>query len=204
MGQKVHPKGFRLGVYIDWDARWFARKSYGEQVLEDMFIREYLDKQLERAEISRIEIEKAGDNVRVIIHTAKPGAVIGKKGQEIESLRSGIAKIIKRSVEISVQEEKQPELNAAIVANNIAAQIEKRVGYKQAIKRAALACMKTGARGVKIRVAGRLGGAEIARDEWVRLGSVPLHTLRANIDYCLAEAQTTYGVIGVKVWISKG
>lgn len=204
MGQKVHPRGFRLGVYTDWDARWFARKSYGDQLLEDMFIREYLDGRLERAEISRIEIEKAGDNVRVIIHTARPGAVIGKKGQEIDSLRTGLAKKLKRNVEISVQEESQPELNAMIVANNIAAQIEKRVGYKQAMKRAALASMKSGAKGVKIRVAGRLAGAEIARDEWVRVGSVPLHTLRANIDYGFAEARTTYGIIGVKVWISKG
>ncbi len=205
MGQKVHPIGFRLGVYRDWDARWFARGSYGKLAMEDMQIRKFLDKRLERAEIARVEIEKAGDNVRVIIHSGRPGVVIGKKGQEINALRTELAKKIgKKSVEISVQEVKKPELDATLVAKNIAEQLEKRVSYKKASKRAAMNSMRSGAKGIKICCAGRLHGAEIARTEWVRLGSVPLHTLRSDIDYGFAEAKTTYGIIGVKVWICKG
>lgn len=205
MGQKVHPIGFRLGVYRDWDARWFARKSYGEQILEDLAIRKYLESFFDAAEVSRIEIEKAGDNVRVIIHSARPGVVIGKKGQEIENLRKELAKLTKRaSVDVSVQEIKNPELDATLVAKNIASQLEKRANFKQVMKRAAATSMRSGAKGIKICCSGRLGGAEIARSEWTRVGSVPLHTLRSDIDYGFAEAKTTYGIIGVKVWICKG
>lgn len=205
MGQKVNPNGFRLGVYRDWDARWFARDSYGKQVLEDIEIRKYLKKALENAEVGRLEIEKTGDLVKVIVHSARPGQVIGKKGQEIDTLRRELASRLSRStVDISVQEVKNPELDATLVAKNIAVQLEKRVSYKQAIKRAALSAMKSGAKGIKICVAGRLAGAEIARSEWIKQGSVPLHTLRSDIDYGFAEAYTTYGLIGVKVWICKG
>lgn len=205
MGQKVHPIGFRLGVYRDWDARWFARKSYGQQILEDLKIRKYLEKVFETAEIARIEIEKAGENIRVIIHSARPGIVIGKKGQEIEALRKDLAKLLNRAnVDVSVQEVKNPELDATLVAKNIASQLEKRANFKQAMKRAAASSIRSGALGVKICCGGRLGGAEIARDEWFRGGSIPLHTLRADVDYGFAEAMTTYGVIGVKVWIHKG
>lgn len=205
MGQKVNPIGFRLGVYRDWDARWFARDSYGKQALEDLAIRRYLNSALANAEIARIEIEKAGDNVRVIIHSGRPGVVIGKKGQEIESLRNALAKKLNKSnVEVSVQEVKNAELDATLVAKNIAEQLEKRASFKKVMKRAALSAMKSGAKGVKIRCAGRLNGAEIAREEWTRVGSIPLHTLRSNVDYGFAEAYTTYGIIGVKVWICKG
>ncbi len=205
MGQKVHPIGFRLGVYRDWDARWFARKSYGKQILEDLFIRKFLDESLEKAEISKIEIEKAGDNVRIIIHSARPGAIIGKRGQEIDYLRTQlISKLKKNNIEISVQEVKSPELDATLVAKNIAAQLEKRGSYKKAMKKAAISAMKAGAKGIKICCAGRLHGAEIARTEWTRVGSIPLHTLRSDIDYGFAEAHTTYGKIGVKVWICRG
>lgn len=206
MGQKVHPIGFRLGVYKVWPSRWFARKErYGNLLLEDIKVRKFIEQTLSSAEISEIEIEKAGDIMRVVIHSARPGAVIGKKGQEIENLRKGLAKLTNRTnIDISVQEVKHPELNATIVAKNIADQLEKRVSFKKAMKRAATSIMKSGAKGAKIRCAGRLGGAEIARDEWIRLGSIPLHTLRSDIDYGFAQAHTTYGIIGVKVWICKG
>ena len=204
MGQKVDSRAFRVGVYKDWMSRWFARKSYGDQLLLDLKIREYINKKLTRAEISHIEIERAGENVRIIIHTARPGVVIGKKGQEIEELKKVLAKKFKLNFEISVQEVKEPQLDAVIVAKNIAEQIKRRVSFKQAMRRAAQSTMRSGAKGIKIRVAGRLGGAEIARAEWVRIGSTPLHTLRVDIDYGLAEADTTYGKIGIKVWISKG
>jgi len=205
VGQKVNPVGFRVGVYRDWDSRWFARDSYGKQVLEDVAIRKYLESSLENAEISRIEIEKAGDNVRVILRSGRPGVIIGKRGQEIESLRSELgSRLHKKNIDISVQEVKQPELDAVLVAKNIASQLVKRASYKKAMKRAAESAMRAGAKGIKICCAGRLQGAEIARDEWVIIGSVPLHTLRSDIDYALAEAHTTYGVIGVQVWICKG
>ncbi len=206
MGQKVHPKGFRVGVYKDWDAKWFARGvSYGDLLEEDLKIRNYLEKRLERADVSRLVVEKAGDAVKVIIHTGRPGSVIGKKGKDINELRVHIAKMINRpSVEVSVQEIKKPELDAMLISKNIANQIERRVSYKKAMKKAALAAMRSGAKGIKIRCAGRLGGAEIAREEWVRMGSVPLHTIRADIDYGFTEALTTYGIIGVKVWLCLG
>ncbi len=206
MGQKVHPIGFRLGVYRSWDSRWFARRSnYAEQVFEDLKIRNFLEKTLVNAEIARIEIEKAGEGIKVIVHSGRPGVVIGKKGQEIESIRQQLSAMLKvPAVEVSVQEVRQPELDATLVAKNIAQQLEKRASFKKIMKRAALSALKSGAKGVKIAVAGRLNGAEIARTEFIRLGSIPSHTLRANIDYGFAEAHTTFGVIGVKVWICKG
>lgn len=208
MGQKVHPRGFRLGVYSDWDARWFARgaaRFYGEQLLEDLKIRKFLNKLLERAEVSKMEIEKAGDNVRVIVHSGRPGVIIGKGGQEIDVVRKKLAAFLnKNNVEVSVQEVKKPEMDATLVARSIAQQLEKRGSYKKAMKRAAQSAMKSGAKGIKIRCKGRLNGAEIARDEWTRVGSVPLHTLRSDIDYGFVEAHTTYGIIGVKVWLCKG
>lgn len=205
MGQKVNPIGFRLGVYRDWDARWFARKSYGEQILEDLKIRKYIESFFDATEIARIEIEKAGDNLRVALHSPHPGKIIGQKGQTIDALRKELAKLTKRSsVDVSVQEVKTPELDATLVAKNIAVQLEKRANFKQAMKRAAAASIRAGAKGVKICCSGRLGGAEIARSEWTRVGSVPLHTLRSDVDYGFAEAKTTYGIIGVKVWICKG
>ncbi len=205
MGQKVNPIGFRLGVYRDWDGRWFARKSYGKEVLEDIHIRKYLNKVLENAEIARIEIEKSGENIRIVLHTSRPGVVIGKKGQEIESLKAEIAhRFGKKNVEVSVQEVKVAELNAVLVAKSIADQLVKRASFKKVMKRAALSAIKSGAKGVKICISGRLNGAEIARQEWARVGSIPLHTLRADVDYGFAEAKTTYGIIGVKVWICKG
>ena len=205
MGQKVHPKGFRIGVYLDWDARWFARGSYADQVMQDIKIRKFLDSALDSAEVSRVEIEKAGDAVKVIVHTARPGVVIGKKGQEINQLRQSLSQICgATNVDISVQEVKRPELNATLIAKSIALQIERRSSYKRAMKKAALSALKSGAKGIKLCCSGRLSGAEIARSEWVREGSVPLHTLRADIDYGVAEALTTYGIIGVKVWLCRG
>ncbi|HSW73639.1 MAG TPA: 30S ribosomal protein S3 [Candidatus Limnocylindria bacterium] len=206
MGQKVHPIGFRVGVYRDWLSRWFARDTYGKQLLEDIKIRRYLNGALESAEVSKVEIEKAGDNVRVIIFSGRPGMVIGKKGQEIDQLRTQLGRILgsKKSIEISVQEVKSPELDAMLVAKNIADQLTGRASYKKAMKRAAISAMRSGAKGIKVCCAGRLQGAEIARTEWTRVGSIPLHTLRSDVDYGFAEAKTTYGIIGVKVWICKG
>lgn len=205
MGQKVSPIGFRLGIYRDWNARWFARGKYGEQVLEDIAIRNFLNKALAEAELSRIEIEKAGDNIRIILHAGRPGVVIGKKGQEIEVLKTQLAqKLGKKAIEISVQEVKTPDLDATLVAKSIAEQLVKRGSVKKAMKRSATTTMKSGAKGIKICCSGRLQGAEIARQEWTRVGSVPLHTLRSDIDYGFAEAKTTYGMIGVKVWICRG
>jgi small subunit ribosomal protein S3 len=205
VGQKVNPVGFRLGIYRFWDSRWFARKSYGKEILEDVQIRRFLNTALENAEVSKIEIEKAGDNVRVIIHSGRPGVIIGKKGQEIESLRNEIARRLnKKNVEITVQEVKSPELDAVLVAKNIAEQLVKRGSFKKAMKRAAISAMKSGAKGIKVCCSGRLNGAEIAREEWTRVGSIPLHTIRSDVDYGLAEALTTYGKIGIKVWICKG
>lgn len=205
MGQKVNPVGFRVGVYRDWDASWFARDSYGKKALEDIHIRKYLDSVLEKAEVARIKIEKAGETVKVVIYSARPGVVIGRKGQEIDTLRKELSNITgSPSVEISVQEVSKPELDARIVARSIADRLEKRENFKKAMKRAAATAIKAGAKGVKICCSGRLGGAEIARSEWTRVGSIPLHTLRSDIDYALAEAKTKYGIIGVKVWICRG
>jgi small subunit ribosomal protein S3 len=204
MGQKVNPIGFRLGIYRTWPSRWFARRNYGDLVIEDIKIRSFLENHLDKAEVASIEIEKAGDNVRVIIHSGRPGAIIGKRGQEIDTLKQQLSKYLSKNVEVAVQEVKKPELDATLIARNIAAQLEKRVSFKRAMKRAAQSAIRAGARGIKICCGGRLGGAEIARKEWVRVGSVPLHTLRSDIDYGFAEADTTYGKIGTKVWVCRG
>lgn len=207
MGQKVHPIGFRLGIYHDWLAHWVAPRfrDYGNYIIEDLKIRKYLDSFLEKADIAKVEIEKASNSLRIIIHTAKPGAVIGKGGQEVDELRNFLSKHFhKNTVEISVQEVKKPDLDATLIAKSIASQLEKRVSYKRAMKRASTNAMRLGAKGIKITVSGRLGGAEIARDEWMRLGQLPLHTLRSAIFYGFAEAFTIYGVIGVKVWVCTG
>jgi small subunit ribosomal protein S3 len=206
VGQKVNPVGFRTGVYRDWAARWFASNAtYGKQILEDIKIRNLVATKLKHAEISKVEIEKAGDNIRIILHSGRVGVVIGKGGKDIDSLRQMFAKALgKNNVEISVQEVKKPELDAVLVAQSIADQLERRVSYKRAMKRAMAATMRAGAQGTKVSIAGRLNGAEIARTEWLRLGSVPLHTLRADIDYGNVTALTVYGIIGVKVWISRG
>jgi len=206
VGQKVHPIGFRVGIYRDWPSKWFARRAtYADLLLEDVKIRNYIEKALPGAEISVIEIERASENVKVIIHSGRPGVVIGKKGQEIDHLRKELSKRLgKQNIEVSVQEVKRPELDATIASKGIAEQLEKRASFKKVMKKVALSAMKAGAKGVKIRCSGRLGGAEIARDEWIRIGSTPLHTLRADIDYGFSEAQTTYGIIGVKVWICRG
>ncbi len=204
MGQKVHPIGFRIGIFEDWRARWFSKKSYGKELLEDLEIRKYLKTALNYQDVDRVLIEKAGEAIRVIIHSSRPGFIIGKKGMGIERLKQEFYQKFKKNVDISVQEVRNPDLSASLLGKNIAEQLVKRVSFKRAMKRAGFAAMKSGARGVKICCAGRLGGAEIARSEWLRLGSVPLHTLRSNIDYALSEAKTTYGIIGIKVWICRG
>lgn len=204
MGQKVHPIGFRLGVYRDWSARWFAKGSYKDSLLEDFKIRKFLKQRLSHAEIADIVIEKAGDSIRVELHSARPGIIIGRKGQDIDALRSDLSDRFGKPVDVSVQEVKNADLNAELVAKSIAAQIERRAGYKRLMKRAGHATLKAGARGIKICCAGRLAGSEIARSEWLRLGSVPLHTIRADVDYANVEAKTTYGIIGVAVWICRG
>lgn len=206
MGQKVNPVGFRTGVYRPWPSRWFPRKErYSTLLLEDIKIRRYIESNLKHAETSTIEIERAGENLKVIIHSARPGIVIGKKGQDIDNLRKDIGDLVDRkNVEVSVQEIKNPDLDAIVVAKSIAEQLEKRVSFKKAMKRAAMSIMKSGALGAKICCSGRLGGAEIARSEWFRVGRLPLHTLRSDIDYGFVKAQTTYGVLGVKVWICRG
>ncbi len=204
MGQKVHPKGFRLGIIKTWDSKWFSKKDYAKLAIEDRRIRDLIKNRLYHAGISRIEIERAGNKVKVIIHTARPGIVIGKKGVEIESLRSDLEKRFNREFVVDIREVRRPELDATLVAENIALQLVRRVAFRRAMKRAVAAALKAGAKGIKVACAGRLGGAEMARREWYREGRVPLHTLRADIDYGTAIAKTTYGVIGIKVWIFKG
>lgn len=204
MGQKVNPIGFRLGINRDWDSRWYAGKEYHEFVLEDYQIRKFLKKRLFQAGISRIEIERAANKVRIKLYTARPGLVIGKKGSEIENVKKGLEKIIDREVIIDIQEVRKPEVDAQLVAENIALQLVRRVSFRRAMKKAVSSALRFGAQGIKIACAGRLGGAEMARREWYRKGRVPLHTIRADIDYGFAEAFTTYGVIGVKVSIFKG
>ena len=209
VGQKVNPIGFRVGVYRDWDARWFPRDanrgSYGKELQEDLKIRSYLHRTLDGAEIARLEIEKTGGVIRIIIHSGKPGLIIGKKGKDIVTLKQEISKMLKvNSVEISVEEVAHPELDAVLVAQAIASQLERRANFKKLMKKSAISAIRGGARGIKVCCKGRLNGAEIARTEWSRMGSVPLHTLRADIGYGYARAQTTYGIIGVKVWICNG
>lgn len=206
MGQKVHPIGFRLGIYRMWNARWFASRSkYGALLIEDMKIRRFLKSALEKAEVSSVEIEKAGDSIRIVIHSGNPGKVIGRRGQDIDGLRNQLSALLKKqNIELSVLEVAKPELDATLIAQNIALQLEQRVSYKRAMKRAAQTAMRSGAKGIKIACSGRLQGAEIARREWTRVGSVPLHTLRSDIDFGFAEAKTTYGMIGVQVWVCRG
>ena len=204
MGQKVHPIGFRLGYNKGWNSRWFADKDFSNFLREDKTIREFLKKRLYEAGIARLEIERAANKVKIIIYTARPGIVIGKKGAQIESLKKELETIIQREAIIDIQEVRKPETEAQLVAENVAQQLERRVAFRRAMKKAVNSALKFGAKGIKISCAGRLGGAEMARSEWYREGRVPLHTLRADIDYGFAEAATTYGLIGVKVIMFKG
>ncbi|MGQ9557150.1 MAG: 30S ribosomal protein S3 [Desulfurispora sp.] len=205
MGQKVSPKGLRIGIIKDWDAKWFAgKKDFSNLLVEDNKIRKYIKKKLYAAGISRVVIERAANRVKVTIHTARPGIVIGRGGAEVEALRKELEKLTGKQVHINIAEVKVPEVDAQLVAENVAAQIEKRVAFRRAMKQVVQRCLKMGGKGIKISVSGRLAGAEIARTEWYSEGKVPLHTLRADIDYGFAEADTTYGKIGIKVWIYKG
>lgn len=204
MGQKVHPLGLRLGIIENWRSRWFAKKDYAKLLEEDLNIRQHIVSKLFRAGISRVEIERAGDQLTVDIYTARPGIVIGKRGAEVNVLRASIEKMTGRTVQINIQEVKRPEIDASLVAQNVAEQLGARISFRRAMKKAVTTAMRGGAQGIKIACAGRLGGAEMARREWYREGRVPLHTLRASIDYGFAEARTISGRIGVKVWIYKG
>lgn len=205
MGHKVHPTGFRLGIIKDWTSKWYAdSKHYSDYLHTDLKVRDYLRKKLANASVSRIQIERPANNARIVIHTARPGIVIGKKGEDIDRLRKEVSEMMGVTATINVEEIRKPELDAYLVAESVAQQIERRIMFRRAMKRAVTNTMRLGAQGIKIVVSGRLNGAEIARTEWYREGRVPLHTLRADIDYGLAEAKTTYGVIGVKVWIFKG
>ena len=205
MGQKVHPTGIRLGIAKDWNSTWYAEKGdYAEQLNSDIKVREYLQKRLQQAAVSRITIERPAKSARITIHTARPGIVIGKKGEDIERLRRDVSALMGVPTHITVAEIRKPELDAQLVAEGIAQQLERRIMFRRAMKRAVGNSMRLGALGIKVSVAGRLNGADIARSEWYREGQVPLHTLRADVDYGFVEAQTTYGVLGVKVWIYKG
>ena len=204
MGQKVNPIGLRLNIVKTWNSIWYADRDYATYFIEDQRIRKYLKKRLYHAGVSKIEIARTGDKVRVKIHTARPGIVIGKKGAEIETLKGDLEKFTKRECHVDIQEVRRPEADAQLVAENVAMQMERRVAFRRAMKKATNVALKFGAKGVKIACSGRLGGAEMSRCEWSREGRVPLHTLRADIDYGFAEAKTTYGIIGVKVWIFKG
>lgn len=204
MGQKTHPLGFRLGFNRTWNSRWYASKEFTKFLHEDIRIRRMVKEKLYHAGVSRVEIERSGDQIRVIIHTARPGIIIGRKGAEVDKLKATLEKQYGNQVYITVKEIKKPELDAQLVSENIALQLEKRVAFRRAMKRSVAAALRLGAQGIRINCAGRLGGNEIARTEWYREGRVPLHTLRANIDYGFAEAHTTMGQIGVKAWIYKG
>ena len=205
MGQKVHPTGIRLGIAKDWNSTWYAEKGdYAELLISDLKVRDYLHKRLSQAAVSRITIERPAKSARITIHTARPGIVIGKKGEDIDRLRREISALVGVPTHITVAEIRKPELDAFLVAEGIAQQLERRIMFRRAMKRAVGNSMRLGALGIKVKVAGRLNGADIARSEWYREGQVPLHTLRADVDYGFVEAQTTYGVLGVKVWIYKG
>ena len=207
MGQKVHPISFRLGIIKSWDSRWYAEKDYPQLLIEDIRIRNYLKKKLYHAGVSKIEIERAASKAKkakISIYTARPGIIIGKKGAEVENLKKELQKMTDKEIFINIQEVKRAEIDAQLVAENVALQLERRVGFRRVMKKAVTSALKLGAKGIKIACAGRLGGAEMARREWYREGRVPLHTLRADIDFGLAESKTTYGIIGVKVWIFKG
>lgn len=205
MGQKVDPRGLRLGIVRDWDAKWFAnKKNFSDLLIEDIKLRNFIKKKLYPAGIARVQIERTANRVRIAIHTAKPGIVIGRGGTEVEALRKQLEKMSGRQVSINIVEIKAPELDAQLVAENVSSQLERRIAFRRAMKQVVSRSMKMGAKGIRIAVSGRLGGAEIARTEWYSEGKVPLHTLRADIDYGFAEAKTTYGKIGVKVWIYRG
>ncbi len=204
MGQKVNPIGFRLGINKTWDSQWFAERNYSKLLHEDIRVREHLKKKFYHAGISKIEIERAADKAKINIHTARPGIIIGRKGSEIEKVKKDLEKIMTGEAIINILEVRKPEMDAQLVAENIALQLERRVGFRRAMKRAVTTALKFGAQGIRVAFGGRLGGAEMARREWYREGRVPLHTLRADIDYGFAEAHTTYGLIGVKVLIFHG
>lgn len=205
MGQKVNPKGLRIGIIRDWEGKWFAdKKNYASLLHEDLKLRKFIKKKLYVAGISRIQIERAANRIKVFIHTAKPGIVIGRGGLEVENLRKQLEQITGKQVSVNIVEVKIPEVDAQLVAENVASQLEKRISFRRAMKQVVTRSMKMGAKGIKIACGGRLAGAEIARSEWYSEGKVPLHTLRADIDYGFAEANTTYGKIGIKVWIYKG
>lgn len=204
MGQKAHPIGNRLGITKTWDSRWYAKKGYSDQLLEDISVRKALKEKLFHAGVPKIEIERAGQNMRVIIHTARPGIIIGKKGSEVEKLRKELKEMTGKEISIDIKEIRKPEIDAQLVAENIALQLEKRVAFRRAMKKSVASALRFGTLGVKISCSGRLAGAEIARSEWYREGRVPLHTFRADIDYGYARAKTTYGIIGIKVWMYHG
>ena len=205
MGQKVHPTGIRLGIVKKHSSTWYAGgRDYADKLIQDLTVREFIKKKLNHASVSRVDIERPADSARITIHTARPGIVIGKKGEDVELLRRAVSEKMGCQVNINIEEIRKPDQDASLVAQNVAQQLERRVMFRRAMKRAVQNAMRGGALGIKIQVGGRLGGAEIARSEWYREGRVPLHTLRADIDYAAAEANTTYGIIGVKVWIFKG
>ncbi|MFA7078133.1 MAG: 30S ribosomal protein S3 [Syntrophomonas sp.] len=204
MGQKVHPKGFRLGIIKSWDSNWYADKDYPDLLHEDYRVRKLVKERFYTAGISKVEIQRTGNRVRVTIHTAKPGIVIGRGGSEVEKLKVQLIELTGKNININIQEIKRPEFDAQIVAENVAQQLEKRMSFRRAMKQTVQRTMRIGGLGIKIAISGRLGGAEIARTEWYAEGKVPLHTLRADIDYGFAEANTTYGKIGIKVWINRG
>ncbi len=204
MGQKTHPIGIRLGIIKTWNSKWFARKDYKNFLHEDLSIQKFIKDNLFHAGISKIEIERTGKKIKAAIHTARPGIIIGKKGSEVEKLKKSLEKITDKELSIDIKEVRKPELDAQLVAENIALQLEKRIAFRRAMKKSVASTMRFGALGIKVACSGRLAGAEIARDEWYREGRVPLHTFRSDIDYGTAEAKTTYGRIGVKVWIYKG
>ncbi|PRY82404.1 30S ribosomal protein S3 [Alkalibacterium olivapovliticus] len=204
MGQKIHPHGMRVGIIHDWDAKWYAEKDFADKLHEDIAVREYIAKKLSDASVSRVEIERAANRINVSIHTAKPGMVIGKGGSEVDSLRNGLNSLTNKRVHVNIVEIKRPDLDATLVAKSIADQLENRISFRRAQKQAIQRAMRMGAKGIRTMVAGRLNGADIARSESFAEGSVPLHTLRADIDYANEEADTTYGKLGIKVWIYKG
>lgn len=205
MGQKVHPTGIRLGIVKDWTSKWYAdSRQYANLLNNDLAVREFLRKRLSQASVSRIQIDRPANNAHITVHTARPGLVIGKKGEDIDALRNEVSNMMGIPVHMSIEEIRKPELDAQLVAESIAQQLERRVMFRRAMKRAVQNAMRLGAEGIKVNIGGRLNGAEIARSEWYREGRVPLHTLRADIDYGFAEAGTTYGIIGVKVWVFKG
>ena len=205
MGQKVHPTGFRLGVVKKHNANWYAKgKTFKENLIEDLKVRDFLKNKLRFSSVSKVEIDRSAQNFTVSIHTSRPGIIIGTKGEEIENIKKSIEKIVNRPAQVQIKEVRKPDLDATILAEGIAQQLERRVQFRRAMKRAVQSALRQGAKGVRTEVSGRLGGAEIARTEWYREGRVPLHTLRADVDYGTAEAATTYGIIGVKVWVYRG